>query len=55
MTDYVFHDDAMLRYSLAIVTAGAQVASAIVLWFGLKPFVRSLDRLKDWNTAHSAG
>ena len=54
MTDYVFHDDAMLRYSLAIVTATAQVASAIILWFGLKPFVRSLDRLKEWNTAHSA-
>ena len=52
-TDYFFHDDSMLRYSLAIVTATAQVASAIILWFGLKPFVRSLDRLKAWNTAHA--
>jgi MFS family permease len=53
VTDYVFQDDNMLRYSLAIVTASAQVASAIVLWFGLKPFVRSLDRLRDWNVAQS--
>lgn len=54
VTDYVFHDDAMLRYSLVIVCVAAQAAAAIVLWFGLRPFLRSLDRLKVWNTAHAS-
>jgi hypothetical protein len=38
VTDAVFGDDAALRYAIAIVTAAALPASALILTFGLKPF-----------------
>jgi len=40
-TDYVFHDDNMLGYSILIVTATAQMVAGILLWHGRKHFVRS--------------
>jgi len=51
VTDYVFHDDNMLRYSIVIVAVTAQAAAALVLYCGLRPFVRSLERLDQWNIA----
>ena len=48
VTDYVFHDDLAVRYSLLIVTSIAHIAAGILLWLSLKPFLRSLDRLKQW-------
>jgi MFS family permease len=48
VTDYVFHNDSAVHYSLLIVGALAHVGAALLLWLGLKPFVRSLDRLKEW-------
>jgi hypothetical protein len=30
-----------------IVTVAASLVSAVLLWLGLKPFLRSLDRLKE--------
>ncbi len=50
-TDYVFADDQMLRYSLLIVTTVAHLLSAWLLWAGLKPFVRSLERKDEWLAA----
>ena len=47
MTDYVFRDEAMLPYSMAVVSAVALSIAALVLHRGLKPFVGSLDRLKN--------
>ncbi len=47
-TDYVFHNDLMVNYSLAIVTAAAHIISSVMLWIGLKPFRRSLDYLQSW-------
>ncbi len=47
-TDYVFRDDNAVNYSLLIVCSIAHVVSALLLWAGLKPFVQSLDRLKQW-------
>ena len=42
VADGVFHDDAALRYGLAIVTAVALPLSAIILTLGLKPFARAV-------------
>ncbi|HLG16052.1 MAG TPA: MFS transporter [Blastocatellia bacterium] len=50
-TDFIFGDDYAVRYSLVSVATVAHIASALLLWAGLKPFVRSLDRLKEWTAA----
>ncbi|MNP72965.1 hypothetical protein D3C76_1696120 [compost metagenome] len=47
-TDYVFGDDAALRYSLLIVTSLAVSSSVLLLWMGLKPYRESLQRLQQW-------
>ncbi len=47
-TDYVFHDDKMVNWSLLIVCTVAHIVAAILLWVGMKPFTESLDRLKRW-------
>ncbi len=48
MTDYVFHNDNAVHYSLLIVGAIAHIGAALLLWLGLKPYVSSLDRLREW-------
>jgi hypothetical protein len=50
VTDYVFRDDNMVRYSLVIVATLAHLVSGILWWFGLKHYVRSQDRLKEWTS-----
>lgn len=50
-TDYVFRNDNAVNYSLLIVATIAHIASTLLLWFGLKPFRESLDRLKQWMAA----
>lgn len=52
-TQYVFGRDDAVGYSLAIVTVAASLASALLLWLGLKPFLRSLDRLKQWSAVNA--
>jgi MFS family permease len=47
-TDYIFNNDKMVNYSICIVTVVAHIISSLLLWVGLKPFDRSLDRLKEW-------
>jgi MFS family permease len=54
MTDYVFQNDNLVRYSIVVVAGGAQILAGIILWYGLRPFVRSLDRLAEWNAAQAA-
>ncbi len=49
VTDYIFHDDNALRYSLVIVGTLSHIASALLLWRGLRHFRGSLDRLQTWN------
>jgi MFS family permease len=53
VTDFVFHDDYAIRYSLMIVGGVAQLIAALFLWFGLKPFVGSIERLKIWMTSNA--
>lgn len=43
VTDYVFRDDAALRWSIALVAAVALTLGALVLTLGLKPFARSVE------------
>jgi hypothetical protein len=50
-TDYVFHNDYMVNWSLMIVCTIAHIISGILLWLGLKPFRESLERLKAWMQA----
>jgi MFS family permease len=51
-TDFVFRNDNAVNYSLLIVASSAHVASSLLLWFGLKPFKDSLERLKAWTQSH---
>ncbi|MGH9753634.1 MAG: spinster family MFS transporter [Blastocatellia bacterium] len=48
MTDYVFRDEQAVNYSILVVSVAAQLSAAALLWAGLKPFLHSLDRLKEW-------
>lgn len=43
-TDYLFHDDAALRYSIALVAAVVMPLSVLSLSLALKPFARSVVR-----------
>ncbi|HYL73112.1 MAG TPA: MFS transporter [Bryobacteraceae bacterium] len=53
-TEKVFHRDDALNHSLLIVTVLACALGAVILWSGLKPFLRSLDRLNQWVAAERA-
>ncbi|MEW6128508.1 MAG: MFS transporter [Acidobacteriota bacterium] len=46
LNDYVFQNDQSIRYSLIIVGGIAQSLAALSLWLGMKPFAKSLIRLK---------
>lgn len=48
VTDYVFHDDEALNYSLLIVGAVSHLLSVMLLWKGLRYFRESLERLRLW-------
>jgi MFS family permease len=52
-TDFIFKDDHAVRYSLLLVESFAHLAAATLLWAGIKPFLASLDRLKQWNAANA--
>lgn len=52
VTDYIFHDDYSLKYSLVIIGTISHLASALLLWIGLKHFRKSLDRMEVWTTAN---
>jgi MFS family permease len=43
-TDYLFHDDNKVGYSILIVTAAALSVAASFLWLGRKHFIQSLER-----------
>ena len=48
-TDLVFKDQMLLQYSLLTVTVTAHIAACTFFWLGLKPYRKSLDRLKEWS------
>lgn len=47
-TDFYFHDDLKLRYSLVVVGVVAHVIAIAAFSLGLKPFRESVERLKVW-------
>jgi hypothetical protein len=53
ITDFVFEDDEAVRYSLVSVATVAHIFAGALLFAGLKPFLASLDRLKEWNSANA--
>ncbi len=53
-TQYLFKRDAAVNYSLLLVGVATCLLSAIVLASGLRPFLKSLDRLRDWTAAEHA-
>ena len=53
ITDYVFHNDAMVGYSLLAVDVSGAMIAAPLFWLGRQPFLRSLDRLRQWTAEHS--
>ncbi len=53
LTDRLFHDDNMLRYSLLIACAGAYAVSALLWRLGLKPYRRSLRQAEEMCGANS--
>jgi MFS family permease len=52
-TDFVFHNDKAIHYSLVVVATLAHLGAATLLWIGLKPFLRSLDHAKDWTKSNA--
>jgi len=50
-TQYVFKYDDAVNHSLLIVTVTACTLGAVLLWAGLKPFLTSLDRLRQWSAS----
>jgi MFS family permease len=47
-TDFVFGSDASLRYSLAASAAVMGPIAALITWYGLKPYARSVVRSRAW-------
>ena len=47
-TDYVFGEDAALRYSLATVAAIIGPLAAILTWYGMKPYAACVVRSRTW-------
>jgi MFS family permease len=48
LTDHVFHDPAMLRYSMLWVTAVLMPLATLSIWWGLKAYGASVARAKSW-------
>ncbi|MEX2113722.1 MAG: MFS transporter, partial [Pirellulales bacterium] len=48
VTDFGFRDEAMVGYSILIVTTTAHAASVILLWLGIKHFRQSTHRRDEW-------
>ena len=44
LTDYVFRDEAMLRYSLTLTGAVMGTASVVTIWLGLKGYGDAVKR-----------
>jgi MFS family permease len=52
VTDYIFHDDYAVRFSLLLVATAAHLVAGVLLWAGLKSFLISQDRMKEWTNAN---
>jgi MFS family permease len=48
-TDYVFHAESALRYSITAVAAITTPLAVLIVWCGLKPYGRSVLRASHWH------
>lgn len=48
LTDYVFNDDKMLRYSMSIVVSVVLPLCVALLWFCLRPYRVCIEQAEDW-------
>jgi len=48
LTDYVFHNESMLRYSLVVSGAAMGPLAALTVWSGLKAYGESVKRAASW-------
>jgi MFS family permease len=48
-TDYVFHAESQIRYSMCLVTVLLGPLATAILWLGMKPYGRSVARTKAWS------
>jgi len=55
ITDYVFHDDMALRYSLAIVNVLGMLGAIVLLTAGLPAYRRTLLYRESWKPEHAPG
>ena len=46
LSDYFFHNEAMIRWSIFLPAIIFQPLSLLVIWLGLKPYGREVERLK---------
>jgi MFS family permease len=51
VTDYVFHDDLAVRYSILCVGSVATTAGALILWWGRPAYVEARQSVEDWKPA----
>lgn len=49
LTDYVFADDAALRYSLLIISTTATLLAVVLLFCSLRPYRDSVQRVQQWS------
>jgi MFS family permease len=48
-TDHVFHADSAIRYSLTTAAAITGPIAALLTWWGMKPYARSVARAASWD------
>jgi len=48
-TDYVFHAESQIRYSMCAATILLAPLATLILWLGMKPYGRSVARTKAWS------
>jgi MFS family permease len=54
-TDYLFHSDRMLGRSMAVATLALGSLTAVIMWFGVKPYGRAMAQLKAQESPASDG
>ena len=49
LTNYVFHDESMLRYSMLAISGTLGPLGALVFWLGVRPYGRAFARARAWH------
>jgi MFS family permease len=49
LTNYVFHDESMLRYSIFVINVTLGPLAAFIFWRGVKPYGEAFARARAWH------